>query len=326
MIISRAPVRISFFGGGTDYPEHFLREGGAVLATAVDKYNYITASPFLSRLFDYNVRLSYRENELVREVADIRHNVFRACLEHCGLVRDLELHAVADLPAFTGLGSSSAFTVSLLHALHSFKGEFRTPLELAYEAIYIERTVLHDNVGCQDQVLAAVGGFNRVEFRTEDDIAVQRVPISPERMRAFEEHLFIVFTGIRRKASEVVAAQLQRVGDNRAVLQRMRAMVDEGWDILTTGQPLSAFGELLHEAWTAKKSLDGGVSKAEIDAMYDAGLRAGALGGKLLGAGGGGFLLFFAPPEAHPALRETFRELQTLEVKINAPGSQIIFS
>jgi D-glycero-alpha-D-manno-heptose-7-phosphate kinase len=326
MIISRAPVRISFFGGGTDYPEHFLQEGGAVLATAVDKFNYITASPFLSRLFDYNVRLSYRENELVREVADIKHNVFRACLEHCGLAKDLELHAVADLPAFTGLGSSSAFTVSLLHALHSFKGEFRTPLDLAYEAIYIERTVLHDNVGCQDQVMAAVGGFNRVEFRTETDIAVQRVPISPARMHEFEEHLFIVFTGIRRKASEVVAAQLQKVGDNRAVLQRMRLMVDEGWDILTSGRPLSAFGELLHEAWMAKRSLDGGVSKAEIDALYDAGLHAGALGGKLLGAGGGGFLLFFAPPERHPALRAAFRELQTLEVKINAPGSQIIFS
>jgi D-glycero-alpha-D-manno-heptose-7-phosphate kinase len=326
MIISRAPVRISFFGGGTDYPEHFLREGGAVLATAIDKFNYITASPFLSRLFDYNVRLSYRENELVRNVADIKHNVFRACLERCGMVKDLELHAVADLPAFTGLGSSSAFTVSLLHALHSFKGEFRTPLDLAYEAIHIERCVLHDNVGCQDQVLAAVGGFNLVEFRTEEDIAVHRVPISPTRMREFESHVFIIFTGIKRKASEVVAAQLQKVSDNRDVLLRMRRMVDDGWDILTSGRPLSEFGALLHEAWMAKRSLDGGVSRSEIDAMYEAGCRAGAFGGKLLGAGGGGFLLFFAPPESHTALRTAFDGLQTLEVRLNAPGSQIIFS
>jgi D-glycero-alpha-D-manno-heptose-7-phosphate kinase len=326
MIISRAPVRISFFGGGTDYPEHFLEQGGAVLATAIDKYSYITASTFLSHLFDYAVRLSYRENELVKRVDDIQHNVFRECLKLVGLARDVELHAVADLPAFTGLGSSSAFTVSLLHALHSFKGDFIPPLELAYEAIHVERDLLRDRVGCQDQVLAAVGGFNLVEFRTERDIVVRRVPIAPERLREFERHLFVVFTGIRRKANDVVATQLAKVSDNRAVLADMHAMVYEGWDVLTTQRPLADFGALLDKAWCAKRSLDGGISSSDIDAMYEAGRRAGALGGKLLGAGGGGFLLFFAPPDRHGPLRDVFRHQQVLDVRCNAPGSEIIFA
>ena len=326
MIISRAPVRISFFGGGTDYPEYFLQEGGAVLATAIDKFSYVTASPFLSHLFDYSMRISYRKVEIVREVKTIEHNVFRECLKLLDFERDIELHNCADLPAFTGLGSSSAFTVSLLHALHSFKGEFLRPQELAYEAIHVERNLLKDNVGCQDQVLAAFGGFNLVEFRTETDIVVNRVPLPPQRLAEFEAHLFLVFTGITRKASEVVAHQLKRVGQNLPSLRAMRAMVYEGHDILVSGRPLREFGELLHRAWEAKRGLDGGVSNAEIDRIYAAGRAAGAWGGKLLGAGGGGFMLFFAPPEARPQLRQAFAGRQVLEVRINAPGSQIIFS
>ncbi|HEX9048303.1 MAG TPA: GHMP kinase [Verrucomicrobiae bacterium] len=326
MIISRAPVRISFFGGGTDYPEYFLKEGGAVLATAIDKFSYVTASPFLSHLFDYSMRISYRKVEIVKEVHGIEHNVFRECLKLCNFERDIELHNCADLPAFTGLGSSSAFTVSLLHALHSFKGEFLCPHELAYEAIHVERHVLKDNVGCQDQVLAAFGGFNLVEFRTEKDIVVNRVHMSPQRMAEFQSHLFLVFTGIKRKASDVVAHQLKRVDQNLSALRSMRTMVYDGHDILVSGKPLRQFGELLHQAWEAKRTLDGGVSNTEIDEIYTLGRQAGAWGGKLLGAGGGGFMLFFAPPEIHPKLREVFSGRQILDVKINAPGSQIIFS
>lgn len=326
MIISRAPVRISFFGGGTDYPEYFLQEGGAVLATAINKFSYVTASPFLSHLFDYSMRISYRKVEIIKEVQSIEHNVFRECLKLCGFERDIELHNCADLPAFTGLGSSSAFTVSLLHALHTFKGDFLRPQELAYEAIHVERDILKDNVGCQDQVLAAFGGFNLVEFRTETDIVVNRVPLPPQRLAEFEAHLFLVFTGIKRKASDVVAHQLKRVGQNLPSLRAMRAMVYEGHDILVAGRPLREFGELLHRAWEAKRGLDGGVSNPEIDQIYAAGREAGAWGGKLLGAGGGGFMLFFAPPEKHDQLRQAFTGRQILPVKINAPGSQIIFS
>lgn len=326
MIISRAPVRISFFGGGTDYPEYFLSEGGAVLATAIDKYSYVTASRFFSSLFDYSVRVSYRKVELVKAIDEIEHNVYRECLRHCGLDRDVELHNVADLPAFTGLGSSSAFTVSLLHALHSFKGEFVRPLEIAYRAIEIERHVLNENVGCQDQVLAAVGGFNRIEFRTEADIHVEKVPLSPMRLAEFESHLFIVFTGLRRRASDVVASQLRRIDDNKPMLKLMRAMVDEAWDILVTEQPLTRFGALLHESWMAKRSLDGGISNGEVDEMYERGRRAGAWGGKLLGAGGGGFLLFFAPADRHEALRCAFPSSARLPIRINAQGVQTIFA
>jgi D-glycero-alpha-D-manno-heptose-7-phosphate kinase len=326
MIISRAPVRISFFGGGTDYPEYFLNEGGAVLATAIDKYSYITASPFLSHLFDYSVRVSYRKVELARQLSDIEHNVYRECLKLCDLDRDIELHAMADLPAFTGLGSSSTFTVCLLHALHSFKGEFLRPQELAVEAIHVERHILKENVGCQDQVLAAFGGFNLVEFRTENEFVVNRVPLSPQRLAELERRLFLVFTGIRRKASDIVAPQLKRVQENVPALRAMRAMVYEGYDLLTANRPWLEFGKLLDRAWQAKRTLDGGVSNAEINQMYERGLEAGAWGGKLLGAGGGGFLLLFAPEEAHPKLREAFFDRPTLQVRINAPGSQVIFS
>ncbi|MDB6031407.1 MAG: lmbP [Verrucomicrobiales bacterium] len=326
MIISRAPLRISFFGGGTDYPEYFLQEGGAVLASAIDKFSYITASPFPSHLFDYSIRLSYRKVELVKDVNETEHAVFRECLKFCNLKKDIELHNVADLPAFTGLGSSSTFTVSLLQALHAFKGEFITPQQLALEAIYVERRLVNDNVGCQDQVLAAFGGFNIVEFRTEENIVVTRVAIAPQRLAELEQHLLLVFTGIKRKASEVVAKQLKRVDQNFSLLGTMRKMVDEGHSILTGNRSLREFGELLHRSWMAKRSLDGCISNTEIDEMYERGMTAGAWGGKLLGAGGGGFLLFFAPPEVHPKIESMFVDQQILHVKLNAPGSQIIFS
>jgi D-glycero-alpha-D-manno-heptose-7-phosphate kinase len=326
MKMTRAPLRVSFFGGGTDYPEHFREHGGAVLGSAIDKFSYVTASPFPSRLFDYQIRVSYRKVELVKTVDEIQHAVYRECLKYCGLEKDVELHNVADLPSFTGLGSSSTFTVGLLHALHAFKGEDVQGIDLAYEAIHIEREVLKENVGCQDQTLAAVGGFNRIAFRREDDIDVQPVPITPERQAELESHFFIVFTGVTRRASEVAASQLDKVSANRDTLKAMEGMVDRAWDILTGTGPLSAFGELLHEAWAAKRSLCPKISSPQIDEMYERGRACGALGGKLLGAGGGGFLLLFAPPERRAALLETFEGYQEIRIHLNAPGSQVVFN
>ena len=265
MIISRAPVRISFFGGGTDYPEYFLQEGGAVLATAIDKFCYVTASPFLSHLFDYSIRLSYRKVELASKPGEIEHGVFRECLKLCGLEKDIELHTMADLPSFTGLGSSSTFTVSLLHALHSFKGEFLAPHELACQAIHVERHVLRECVGCQDQIMAAFGGFNLIEFKTESAFDVTRLMLPPKRLAELEEHLFLVFTGIKRKASDVVAKQLKKVEANTDTLRTMRKMVYEAHEILTSTRPLEEFGQLLHSAWVAKRSLDAGISSSEIE-------------------------------------------------------------
>lgn len=326
MIITRAPLRVSFLGGGTDYPEFFLQDAGGVLAAAIDKFTYVTASPFHSALFDYSVRLSYSKTETARRVEEIEHKVFREGLRLCGFERDIELHTVADLPAFTGLGSSSSFTVALLQALRSFQGKYMSPLRLAYEAIRVERHLVGDQVGCQDQVTAAVGGFNLIEFRREDDILVHPVPLSVDRLRQFEEHLLLVYTGITRRAAELVTRQLQAVPRNRETLREMRLMVDEGWAILTGSRPLSDFGHVLHRAWVAKRGLEASISPPEIDRMYEAGRDAGALGGKLLGAGGGGFLLFFSPPEAHGQIREAFSRYPILDFRIGAPGSEVIFS
>jgi D-glycero-alpha-D-manno-heptose-7-phosphate kinase len=233
---------------------------------------------------------------------------------------------MADLPAFTGLGSSSTFTVCLLQALHSFRGRYRTPAELAYEAIHVERAILKETVGCQDQVMAAFGGFNMVEFRGEDDILVHRLPLSRPRVAELEEHLLLVFTGITRHASAVAAHQVKKVDQNLNALREMKGMVEQGADILTSPRPLSDFGELLHRAWQAKRSLDQGISNPEIDAIYQRGMGAGALGGKLLGAGGGGFMLFFVPPEKTVNVKAAFPEKTCLKVKLDAPGARIIFS
>ena len=325
MIISRAPLRISFFGGGTDFPEYFREHGGAVLATAIDKHSFVTASQFRSELFDYAIKVSYRKNESVADVAQIEHPVFRECLRMLRLDKDIELHTVADLPAFTGLGSSSSFTVSLLHALHAYKGDYVKPQQLAYEAIHIERTVLGESVGCQDQTMAAVGGFNVLEFRTETDIRVHRLNLRPERIAEIEAHLFVCYTGLKRRASDIEAKKVKSFGQHRATLQQMRRMVDQGRDLLVEGGSLEAFGRLLHESWLAKRSLDAAVSTSEIDQLYQRGIEAGAWGGKLLGAGGGGFIAFIAPPESHDRLRVAFVDKFVLKVKIDAPGSQIIF-
>jgi D-glycero-alpha-D-manno-heptose-7-phosphate kinase len=248
------------------------------------------------------------------------------CLEKYGIHKGIELHTVADLPAFTGLGSSSSFTVGLLQALESYSGRYSTPLELAYAAIDIERRRLGESVGCQDQVIAAVGGFNVVEFRRETDIRVHRVPLSDARLHELESHIFLVFTGIKRRAAEVEKRKIGGISRHLGTLRAMREMVDDGHSILTGSRAISAFGELLHRAWVAKRSLEGGVSNTAIDEMYQRGLSAGALGGKLLGAGGGGFLLFFAPPEKHLALRAAFHDCEPVPVRLDAPGSQVIFA
>jgi D-glycero-alpha-D-manno-heptose-7-phosphate kinase len=326
MIITRAPLRVSFFGGGTDYPEFYLRHGGAVLATAIDKFSYVTASPFKSELFDFSVRVSYSKAESAKRVEDIEHRVFREALLLCGFERDIELHTVADLPAFTGLGSSSSFTVALLQALHSFRGEYKSPLALAREAIDVERNRVGDHVGCQDQVTAAVGGFNLVEFRKDGEFRVHPVPLTRDRFDEFSRHLLLVYTGITRRASDLAARHLDRLEGNVDGLTAMRRMAERGWDVLTGSGSLAPFGSLLHEAWEAKRALDPAISAPEIDELYRAGREAGAFGGKLLGAGGGGFLAFFAPPETHAGLRRAFAPRPILEFAIAAAGSQVIFA
>lgn len=324
MIISRAPVRVSFLGGATDYPEHFLNHGGAVLGTSIDKYAYIAVSKRFGQLFDHSIRIAYSKVEQASSVEEIEHAPFRECLRLCEINEDVEINYFANLPAFTGLGSSSTFVVALLQALKAFKGEFSHGLQLAYEAIHMEREVLKENVGCQDQVFAAVGGFNVIEFRTERDIIVNRIPISAARIQEFEDHLMLFFTGIKRSAGQMVKKQLSRIGDNKERLINMRRLVDRGYDILTGTGSLVPFGELLHQSWMEKRSLEASVSSDQIDDIYNTGLDCGAIGGKLLGAGGGGFVLLFVPPENQAKVRSRLEHLHEIPIKINTAGSQII--
>ena len=323
MIITRAPLRISFLGGGTDYPEYFTVEGGAVLATAIPQYAYITANHFHSELFDYSIRLAYRKVELVNSLNDIQHAPFREAMRYCGVSKDIELNYMADLPAFTGLGSSSSFTVALLQALHAYCGRYRSGLELAYQAIYLERHILGEHVGCQDQVLAAVGGINLIEFRAEDDIVVHRLLLSPPRLAELERHLMLFFTGIRRSASQMAGKQIQRISENRARLREMRYLVDRASDSLLSCRPVTEFGDILHRGWILKRNLDAEVSCESIDGMYARARQAGAVGGKLLGAGGGGFLLILARPEDQPRIREQLAEYPCLPVSLGATGCHL---
>jgi D-glycero-alpha-D-manno-heptose-7-phosphate kinase len=324
MIITKTPFRVSFFGGGTDYPEYFETHGGAVLATAIDQSAFVAVSRFHSKLFDHQIRLAYRQVECVNGLDEILHPGFRECLRHCGIERDIEASYMAELPSFSGMGSSSSFIVGLLNALYAFQGRAVRPLELAYEAIHLERCVMKECVGCQDQTMAAVGGFSVVEFRGLNDIVVNRVPMSRERRQFFEQHLLLLFTGFRRRASEVAARQVSRVSENLRPLKRMREMVDEAYAAATAQGSLERFGRLLDESWRHKQSLDEGVANSAIAGYYARGMEAGAFGGKLLGAGGGGFLLFFAPPEKREAVRRELAELHEIPLGIDAPGSHIL--
>jgi D-glycero-alpha-D-manno-heptose-7-phosphate kinase len=324
MIISKTPFRISFFGGGTDYPEYFTRYGGAVLGTAVDKCTYLAATRFYSQLFDYSIRLAYRQVECVADLERIEHAPLRECLRWVGITKDIEVDCVAELPSSVGLGTSSSFVVGVLNALYAFQGRIVHPLDLAYQAIEIERDILHEAVGCQDQTFAAMGGFNLIEFRTTRDIVVHRVPLSAERKAEFEQHLLVVYTGIRRRASQLAARQVERIGQNLEPLHKLRRLVDDAYSILAGGQSLATFGALLHEGWLLKNSLDQSISNETINDIYRRGLEAGALGGKLLGAGGGGFVLFFVPPERRQAVASALVPLQTIPMGINSPGTQIV--
>jgi D-glycero-alpha-D-manno-heptose-7-phosphate kinase len=326
MILTRAPLRVSFFGGGTDYPTHFLEHGGAVLGSAIGQYSFITASQVQSKgLLDYSIRVTYREIELVREAAQLRHIPIREALRHCGYERDVEIHHIADLPAKTGLGSSSSFVVALLHALRFLSGRTLSGLDLAYEAIAFERQVLKESVGCQDQVFAAVGGFNMVEFRREDDIVIHPLPVSRARLLELESCLMMFYTGLERRAEDVVKAQLASVAVNRDRYRRMRAQVDRAYDLLTGNAPLSFFGELLDSAWKEKRALHSVISNSSVDAMYAKAMEAGALGGKLLGAGAGGFMLFFVPPDRQRRVEAALADHCLIRPHLDAPGSTVIF-
>ncbi len=323
MIICRTPFRISFFGGGTDYPAWYRRHGGAVLAATIDKYCWLTCR-HLPPFFEHNIRVVYRKIETCRSADEIEHPVVRAALRHLGFERGLELHHDGDLPARSGMGSSSAFTVGLLHALHTLRGEPCTKMQLAQESIHIEQQLLRETVGSQDQVLAAFGGLQYVQFHPDGRIGVDPLPLPAERVALLHEHLMLFYTGIARTASEVAQSYADDIDSRRRQLGALREMVEESIDILLSGMDLREFGELLHEAWQTKRTLSDLVSTPQVDALYERARSAGAVGGKLTGAGGGGFLLLFVPPKKRRAVLETLAELLHVPFEFENAGSQIV--
>lgn len=324
MIISRTPFRISFFGGGTDYPDWYLKHGGAVLSTTFDKYCYITCRE-LPPFFDHRYRIAYSVVENAKEVCDIKHPAVRAVLQEMGFEHGLEIHVDADLPARSGLGSSSSFIVGLLHSLYALKGKRMSRDFLAREAIRIEQEVIGESVGSQDQTAAAYGGFNVIHFQPDGGLKVEPVILATDRKHLLNSHLMLFFTGFSRIASEIAKDQIANIDNKVDQLHQMRRMVDEALDILSNDRDIRLFGELLHTAWICKQSLSEKVSSSQIDNIYEIARKAGAIGGKLLGAGGGGFMLLFVEPEKQSQVREALNGFVHVPFQFEAAGSQVIY-
>jgi len=324
MIISKTPYRISFFGGGTDYPVWYRENKGAVLSTTIDKYCYITLR-YLPPFFPHKHRIVYSKIEAVKNVNEILHPVVKAGLNFFKINKGIEIHHDGDLPAWTGLGTSSSFTVGLLNSLYALKGIMPSKSQLAKEAIYIERKILKESGGLQDQVAVAHGGFNKIAFEENDEIKVEPITIEKEKIKELDKYLMLFFTGISRHASDIAKSQIENMPQRKKELNLMYQMVDEAISILNGRTNILEFGKLLNESWNLKKTLSNKISSSFIDNIYQKALRTGAVGGKLLGAGGGGFILLFVPLEKQQKVREGLKNL--LEVKFNFEneGSQIIY-
>ena len=324
MIISRTPYRVSFFGGGTDYPVWYREHGGAVLAVTIDKYCYLTCR-YLPPFFEHRTRVVYGRIETCQSNDNLAHPCVRATLKYLNMDRGLEIHHDGDLPARSGMGSSSSFTVGLLHAMHALRGTMPTKEQLAYESIHIEQDLLNEVVGSQDQVMAAHGGLSFIVFRPGGEIQVRPVVVGMDRARELNAHLMLFYTGVRRTASDI-ARTYNLSSSRQRHLHVLRNFVDRGLAILSGRGSLDSFGKLIHEAWMIKRSLSACVSNAFVNNLYDTARAAGALGGKLIGAGGGGFLLLLVPPDRQGAVKRALGNLIHVPFTFESSGSQIIFN
>lgn len=324
IIISRTPYRISFVGGGTDYHTWYQKHGAAVLSTTINQYCYLHCR-YLPPFFEHKSRVVWSQIEEVNQHHDIRHPAVRAILDYLNINQGVEIHHQGDLPARSGLGSSSAFTVGLLHAMYAMRRMISSKRELACEAIHIERDILKENVGVQDQIATAYGGFNKIIIQSNGDFEVTPLVIPAHRLREFQDHLLLFFTGISRTASDIAADKIKSIPDKTLELHQMREMVDEAENILCSTKDISTFGELLHQAWMLKRALSQKIAPTFIDTIYAKAREAGAIGGKLLGAGGGGFMLFFVKPELKTKVCEALSDLLLVPFQFEKNGSQIIF-
>ncbi len=320
MIISRTPFRISFAGGGTDLADFYRREGGAVTSTAINRYMYIT----VNKKFDSSIRVSYSKTENVEKVDEIQHPIVRESLKLTGITKGIEITSMADIPAQTGLGSSSAFAVGLLNALYAYKGEFKPQRVLAEQACHIEIDLCNEPVGKQDQYIAAYGGVQHIQFNQDETVFVDPVICSIETKKALEEGLMLFYTGTTRPASSILLEQKKNMDEKQALMKKMKEQAAQVRDALTHGD-LEAFGNLLSEGWLLKRQLVGGITSPETDALYEKAIKAGAIGGKLLGAGGGGFLLFYCPPQRQDAVRRAMSGLKEITAALEPQGTKIIY-
>lgn len=324
MVISRTPFRISFFGGGTDYPSWYKTHSGSVLATTINKYCYLTVR-FLPPFFGDKYRLVYSKIENCQTIDEIKHPAAREIIRYLKIDKGLEIHHDGDLPARSGLGSSSAFTVGLLHALYALKGQMPNKHQLAKESIYLEQEVLKETVGSQDQALASYGGFNHITFHLDGEMSLSPVTLPPERIKELNDHLMLFYTGVSRTASDVAKSYVSNIENQKRQLRIMQDLVDEAISILASNQDIKGFGELLNESWQLKRTLSLTVSNSFVDGIYQQALSIGAIGGKLIGAGGGGFMLFFVPPSLQARLIAKLNKLIFVPFKFESGGSQIIF-
>lgn len=326
MIITRTPFRISFFGGGTDYPVFYKEHGGAVISTTINKYCYITCR-YLPPFFDHNYRIRYTNKEKTNTIDDIKHPSVRECLRYMGIDKGVEIVHTGDIPAMSGIGSSSSFTVGLLNALYALKGEVVTKRRLAFDAIHVEQTMIGEPVGSQDQTAVAFGGFNHIEFGgRKDGIFVQTIPLNGEKLEYLQSCLLFYFTGYPRYASEVSKEQIERTHQKVKELNLMKEMVDEAINILNGPvEKFDAFGKLLHESWMVKRQLTKLISNGSIDDIYQTAINSGAIGGKLCGAGGGGFILLFVPPENQDKVKDKLKDLLLVPIRFENLGSHLIF-
>jgi len=321
MIITRTPFRISFMGGGTDFREFYKTTPGIVLSTAINKYMYIT----VKRRFEDTFRVSYHKTEIVKKVKDIQHPIVREALKLAGIDKGLEITSIGDIPAGTGLGSSSSFTVGLLNALFSLEGKLKSAEELARLSSKIEIEILKEPIGKQDQYIAAYGGIKKIQFNPDESVFVDAVILKPHVIKKLKENLVVFYTGRKRKASSILCEQKNNCRKNIAYLKKLKDMAFEFNDCLTDGRDMSRLGTLLNESWLLKKGLSAHVSNSLLDEIYEKALRSGALGGKILGAGGGGFLLLYCLRERQDKLRRSLRGLRELDFDFEPQGSKIIY-
>jgi D-glycero-alpha-D-manno-heptose-7-phosphate kinase len=325
MIISKTPYRVSFFGGGTDYPAWYRRNGGAVLSASIDKYCYISCRLF-PRFFGYKYRIVWSHIENVSTLGEILHPAVREGLRFLGINGDmcLEIHHQGDLPARAGMGSSSSFSVGFIKTLLALKGQIIGKHELALKAIEFEQDVLNEHVGSQDQMAAAYGGLNVFRFEADGTIRIEPLTISKGRIAELESHLMLLYTGTSRLSSEIAGEIIQQVDKKEKVLAQMHAMVEKAADELNAGNDIQEFGRMLHLTWQLKRQLASQVSNDGIDRIYKIAMDNGAIGGKLLGAGASGFMIFFAPPEHHKRIRQALPGYLHVPFKFEFDGSTLI--